>query len=267
MIESSIVESLIREVAAREIVPRFRAVARATARTKSGPSDLVTEADIETERWLTPLLQNLLPGSVVVGEEATEADPAIYQRLAGSAPVWLIDPVDGTLNFASGLPLFAVMVALVSDGETQQSWIYDPLTDRMATAMKGAGAFVDGHRLSVAEAPSLGHVAGVINLKTLTPARAAEVAPRLARLGSHLLLRCAGQEYLAMVEGRIDCGFYSKTMAWDHAAGCLLVTEAGGVARRLDGRRYRPGDLDHSSPLLAATGERTWDLVAQEILD
>ncbi|MBM3573671.1 MAG: inositol monophosphatase, partial [Alphaproteobacteria bacterium] len=79
---------------------------------KTGPKDLVTIADVEAERRLGPVLTDLLPGSVVIGEEAASADPTVLNRLAGEAPVWLIDSVDGTLNFSEGDPRFCVMVPL-----------------------------------------------------------------------------------------------------------------------------------------------------------
>src|SRR5437879_2711858 len=104
------VTGLIEETAALEILPRFRKLAAGDIREKE-PGDLVTVADEAAEARLTPLLTALLPGSLVLGEEAAAADPKLLNRLLGDHPVWVIDPVDGTGNFAAGRPAFAVMVA------------------------------------------------------------------------------------------------------------------------------------------------------------
>ncbi len=102
----------IRETAQAEILPRFRLLRREDIREK-GPGDFVTLADLEAERQLTLRLGALLPGSVVLGEEAAAQDRGRFALLAGEAPVWVIDPVDGTANFARGQPGFAVIVALI----------------------------------------------------------------------------------------------------------------------------------------------------------
>ena len=102
----------IRETAQAEILPRFRLLRREDIREK-GPGDFVTLADLEAERQLTQRLDGLLPGSVVLGEEAASQDGGRFALLAGEAPVWVIDPVDGTANFARGQPGFAVIVALI----------------------------------------------------------------------------------------------------------------------------------------------------------
>src|ERR1700675_4019087 len=149
--DSDKVARLLAEIAAEEVMPYFEKLGRDDIREKK-PGDLVTIADVATERRLTPLLTDLLPGSRVVGEEAVAADPGVLDALADTAPVWLLDPIDGTANFAAGTPIFAVMVALVREGETVMSWIHDPVTRRTASAVAGEGAWHDGRRLRVAAA-------------------------------------------------------------------------------------------------------------------
>lgn len=141
------VEEAIRRAAATEIMPRFRQLAAHEVDQKSGPHDLVTDADRNAELYLTKVLGSLLPGSVVVGEEAVHADPETYEAIQGDAPVWIVDPVDGTRQFVRGETGFCTLVALARHGELLASWTYAAARDQMATAVKGRGAFLDGVRL------------------------------------------------------------------------------------------------------------------------
>ena len=111
MIDLDRLAAIVAETAASDIMPHFRQLAARDIRDKA-PGDLVTIADEAAETTLTRRLADLLPGSLVVGEEATAADPSILNRLSTDEPVWIIDPVDGTTNFAAGLPIFAVIVGL-----------------------------------------------------------------------------------------------------------------------------------------------------------
>jgi fructose-1,6-bisphosphatase/inositol monophosphatase family enzyme len=246
---------LIREVARAEILPRFDRLREGEIEEK-GPGDLVTVADRAAEAALTPALTALLPGSVVVGEEAASADPSLLGRLAEEAPVWVVDPVDGTINFAAGIPLFGVIVALIRQGEVILAWIADPIRDRMAVAETGAGARLDGKPLRVARAAEPERMSGVVSLRTGERLQAETVARNVPRVASHIGLRCAAQEYLLLAEGRIHFATYNRTLPWDHAAGFLLHKEAGGYARRLDGRAYRPAEID--APILLAPDEASW---------
>src|SRR6185437_14383172 len=103
------IAGLIRETAAIEILPRFGTLASGDIREK-GPGDLVTVADTAAEQRLTRLLEEAVPGSVTLGEEAAAADASCFDRLAGAAPVWIVDPIDGTGNFVRGQTAFAVIV-------------------------------------------------------------------------------------------------------------------------------------------------------------
>lgn len=264
ILEPETVDALLVEVARSVILPRFRQLQRHEIVTKTGPHDLVTIADREAELWLAPRLCSLLPGSDIVGEEATSADASRMQILEREGWAWLVDPVDGTANFATGNALFAVMVSLVRDGEAVMSWIHDPVRQVTATAMRGEGAWMreaDGsrRRLACDQPPSLAHLAGAPNLRYGDRDFAARIAARLDRTSGVMVLRCAGQEYMALAEGQIHYAVYNRALPWDHAAGCLLIEEAGGVARRLDGSRYRAADRPWGSPLVVASGEDQWN--------
>lgn len=150
---ASDVEEAIRKAAAAEIMPRFRQLAAHEIDQKNGPHDLVTDADRKAEQYLTEALPALLPGSVVVGEEAVHANPASYEAIQGEAPVWIVDPVDGTRQFVHGEPGFGTLVTLAQGGVLRASWTYAPALDRLAVAIRGQGATVDGEPLRAARRP------------------------------------------------------------------------------------------------------------------
>ncbi|OON81730.1 inositol monophosphatase family protein [Streptomyces tsukubensis] len=234
------VEAAVREAAALDIMPRFRQLGADEVAEKSGPHDLVTVADREAEERLTASLTSLLPGSVVVGEEAVAADPDSYGALRGAAPVWIIDPIDGTRQFVHGDPGFCTLVALAVRGEVLASWTYAPALDEMAVAVRGRGATLNGAPLRT-RAPGAGRPLEVAmshpdfttdeQKRALLPLRTEDVSPRPC--GS------AGLEYLAIARGELDSTAFSWELAWDHAAGILLVTEAGGAHRTLTGEPFR----------------------------
>lgn len=231
------VPDLLREAAERVILPRYQALADHEVRAKTDADDLVTIADEEAEALLTDGLLKLLPGSLVVGEEAVAAEPAAIHRLGGSEPVWVIDPIDGTSNFAAGKPTFAVMVALVQDNQTRAAFVYDPLGERMAESRPGGGAFINGTRVRLpARRPGPARVS--VSVRFWPPEIAA--AARLETVERIEPLMCAGHEYLRLVAGGIDAASYWRLLPWDHAAPALIAREAGARVEHPDGSVYRP---------------------------
>jgi fructose-1,6-bisphosphatase/inositol monophosphatase family enzyme len=249
------VSGLIRSAAAEHILPFFDKLERRQIQEK-GPGDLVTIADLRTEQALAPALTALIPGSTAVGEEAVSQDRSLLDRLAGSGDVWLIDPVDGTANFAAGLPLFACMVAFLRDGKTVAAWIYDPVKAVMAVAEEGAGAWSDGRRLAVAPAVPPAQMSGSLTLRFGDRRLVSRIAGRTDLVGSVFSFRCAGQEYLALANGRAHFALYHRLLPWDHAPGYLLHREAGGFGRRLDRSPYTPRCFDGG--LLLTPDEASW---------
>ncbi|MBN42699.1 MAG: inositol-1-monophosphatase, partial [Alphaproteobacteria bacterium] len=144
------VTELIKAVADDIILPRFKALGDGEVDQKDG-GEVVTIADLESEAWLTRHLPDLVPGSVVVGEEAVFADKSIFKRLSGVDPVWVIDPVDGTWNFANGRSIFAVIVAFVINGEVEAGWIYEPVSERLAFGGREAGVLLDNKTIILGE--------------------------------------------------------------------------------------------------------------------
>ncbi|TFF19691.1 inositol monophosphatase [Jiella endophytica] len=260
-IDVSRLADLLREAAKAEIMPRFRNLADGDIRQKTSATDLVTEADEAAERFIARECRSLLPGALFVGEESVAADPALLDRLQEADLAVIVDPVDGTANFATGVPLFAVMAAVVSKGETVAGLIYDPLGDDCMLAEQGAGA---RRRLGSGEEVALktaGHqpmaeAVGFISYTYFPEAQKTALLPRLAGVKIAANFRCAGQEYRLLASGGSQFSVYSKLMPWDHLPGCLITAEAGGHIAKADGSPYTPNDRDGT--LIAACSEETW---------
>ena len=251
----SAVAGAMRRAARLAILPRYQALQAHQVMEKSA-NDIVTVADRECETLLAEALARLAPEATIVGEEAAHADPALLAGL-GDALCWIIDPLDGTNNFAAGKPPFGIIVALAERGETISGWIYDPLTDRCCYARRGGGAFVNGERVhSVGTRQAKPVVA--IALELVEPGRAATTRDLFDRHFSIVANpRCAAEQYPRVALGQNDIAFFNRTFAWDHAAGVLFLNEAGGKAARYDGSSYRVND--DKVGLLAASTPQLWD--------
>jgi fructose-1,6-bisphosphatase/inositol monophosphatase family enzyme len=241
--DSQRVAELMRETAATELLPRFRNLAEGDIREKR-PGDVVTVADIASEQRLAVGLARILPGVPVVGEEAVEKDPGLVDLIARPGErCWVVDPLDGTSNFSKGRDVFAMIVCLIEDRETVAGWILDVPNGRMAVAVKGQGTTLDG-TATKRERPKR-PPKGLIGYK-VRKAFEKQLAPaQRRRLGSLSTLNCAGREYIEILAGTYDFNLYRRTKPWDHAAGALILREAGGSALRFNGEPYRPeGPID-----------------------
>lgn len=275
-IDPEAVTRFIEETAAEEVMPRFRRLADHEVRAKEG-GELVTAADVACEARLTRLLRDHLPGSGVIGEEAAAERPEVLDLLAGADPVWLIDPVDGTANFAAGRRTFAVMVALVEKGVIDAAWIHEPSLARTAVAERGSGAWIGDQRLRTAAAVPLSAMRGTLHAGRFgSPELRRRVQAVRESLGTVPSLRCAGAEYVRLAAGKlhyslfsekagetrppgdIHYGLFTRMMPWDHAPGVLVFTEAGGVARTFDRRPYEPARRD-TPGLLMAPDRASWE--------
>lgn len=231
------VTRIIHEVADAEIMPRYQALGEGAVRAKSHAQDLVTDADVEAERVLTQRLSDLMPGSVVVGEESVHLDAGILDRIGGEAPVWILDPVDGTSNFVHGRPRFATVVALVVGTRTVAGWIRDPVAKVTVTVEEGGGAWsqTDGGTATRLSVSGKGRPLSALEASmTRKPRSLHDAFARVRRQGS------AAHDYKALAEGRLHVATFSRLMPWDHAAGVLLHGEAGGHGALIDGRPYCP---------------------------
>ncbi|MEX1147316.1 MAG: inositol monophosphatase family protein [Sphingomonadales bacterium] len=255
--EIDAVSQLIRNVAAEVVLPRWQSLEPHQISQKER-GDMVTAADHEAEALLEDGLRALMPGAEVLGEEAAAANPAVLEHLHTAEHLWIIDPVDGTNNFIKGRETFAVMVALLTAGQAVASWIYLPVRDCMAVAEYGSGAQLDGRHLRPADRPvkSVGDMVAAAHITRFPD----DIRPRLksnaARFKANRPAFCAGWDYLALAEGRRDLLLYYRTLAWDHAPGSLLIGEAGGYCRTLDGGLYDPAQ--NARGLMSATCADTW---------
>ncbi len=259
---------ILREAAKEEILPRFRRLEQGDIRTKGEAIDLVTEADVRAERLIKARVADLAPAALFVGEESVAADPALLDRLNEADLAIVVDPVDGTANFAAGLPLFAVMAAVVHRGEAVAGIIYDPMGDDWVMAEKGSGAFLkrpDGptERLHTRPAPPVSQMVGTVSLAFLAPESKALILQNLAKIRVPANYRVAGHEYRLLAGGHTSFSFYNKLMPWDHLAGTLIIAEAGGHVAQLDGSTYGP--RSRTGGLLCAGDRETWDMLRREV--
>jgi fructose-1,6-bisphosphatase/inositol monophosphatase family enzyme len=257
--------SMLRDVALTEIAPRFRQLAPTDVIGKPSaddPHDIVTLADRAAEAALTARLPELWPGSVVVGEEAVAADPLILERISGKAPVWLVDPLDGTRNFAAGRTPFGTMVALVESGTLLASGIYLTEGDQAFLAERGAGTYLNGVRIR-SERRAAEPLAGTAYTRFMREEEALELERRTLQHTRIPGETCAAHEYGEVVQSRKDYVVYYRLFPWDHAPGALLVSEAGGVARHPQGSDYSV--FERFGPILVSPTPAIWERSRREL--
>ncbi len=259
------IESIIREVGATEVMPRFRKLADGDVEMK-GVNDPVTVADKESERRLTEEFSKYLPGSVVVGEESFAKDKSIMSRLDDGHPVWIIDPIDGTRNFVSGTPEFAIMVALVVKRKPIASWIHDPNTGDTVMAEQGSGVWLRGKKLHLAAGNDLANTVGLVGARVKKFISDPSLMPTGDKLPPIEIGSCAGFDYPRLFAGEVSFAgsklpragflFYRHTNAWDHVPGMFLNQEAGGYSADWSGQPY---DMNQPrSGLLYAPNKDAW---------
>ena len=261
---------LVAAVARDEIMPRFERLAFMDARQKTSAFDVVTEVDEQAEAAIGSALLARYPGAALIGEEATHRDPSLLGRIGSADLAFIIDPLDGTKNFASGLPLFGVMVAVTVGGEVVAGVIHDPVRRATAFASKGEGAWLDRPDveripLHVAAPVPVSEMHGIVGTNFLPEPHRTQVNSRLSRLATTAWFRCAAHEYRLAAAGGVHMLFYNKLMPWDHAAGWLLHREAGGYSAHFDGSPYRP--CDTSGGLICATDEASFHAARAALLN
>ncbi|MDG4806356.1 inositol monophosphatase [Micromonospora sp. WMMD1120] len=259
------VGDLLREAADQVVLPLFRKLDDGDV-TEKAPGEVVTVADRRAEELLSAGLRRIRPGSRVVGEEGVADDPALLRHLRDDGDVWLVDPVDGTANFAAGKRPFALMVALLTGGRPTAGWILDPLAETLAMGRADEGTLLNGRPVdSTTAVPATGDLRGAAMTTFLPPETRDRVRAGGRRLGELLPgQHCAGREYLDILTGEQQFVLFWRTLPWDHAPGALLVRAAGGVARRFDGVDYHPADDGRG--LLVASSEQVWAEVHEALL-
>jgi fructose-1,6-bisphosphatase/inositol monophosphatase family enzyme len=251
---------VLREAAEAEVMPSFRALGIENVREKSSATDLVTDADEAAERFIKTACARLFPEASFIGEESAAANPALLGNLGKTDLAIVVDPIDGTANYAAGMPLFAVMAAVVAKGETVAGILYDPVGRDFLLGERGGGAFFDRNgkrtRIRVAQPVTVENMVGTGSVNMFPLEERRQIFRNLAEVRAFANYRNAGHEYWAMATGHLHFCFYKRLMPWDHLAGSLIVQEAGGFVRKLDGSPYRVTDLEGG--LLAATDEQSW---------
>ncbi len=206
---------------------------------KDARANLVTIADRESQQAVTEVIRRAFPGHAVVGEEGTTGNP-------DTEHVWYVDPLDGTTNYAHGVPFYCVSVALRSRGRTVAGAVYDPAHDEMFAAELDGGATRDGHALRVSAVTRLDRAlvvaqaqsvdAGEIRAYAALVERLMHVAGGVRSFGSPALVLCA------IAAGRLEAYCEYAMDAWDVAAGQLILREAGGTLTLFDGRPHETAD-------------------------
>jgi fructose-1,6-bisphosphatase/inositol monophosphatase family enzyme len=260
--------AILRDAARAEALPRFRRLETSMVKVKTEAIDLVTEADVATENVIKARIAEWMPEALFVGEESVAADPALLPKLATADVAVVVDPIDGTANYAAGLPLFATMASVVSKGETIAAIIYDPMGDDWVMAEKGGGAWLrrpggDAVRLSVAEPLPLAQMVGTCSVAFMPAESRGQVLSNFTKVRMVANYRVAGHEYRAFASGHTQFVCFNKLMPWDHLAGVLISQEAGAYAARLDGGPYLPSHVDGG--LLVAINRDAWAELRREV--
>ena len=249
--------SLLLDVGREVILPRFRQLLPGDVERKSTPTDpddIVTVVDRQAEALLTPLLTSMVAGSTVIGEEAAHEHPELLGLLASDQPLWLLDPIDGTKNFAAGHDGFGVMLAYVAGGHTRASWIVLPARGEIFVAEAGGGARHNGAAVRIPVLDSRMPPRGTLHTRYMPPALRAMVTDAAeGQFQAEYDARSAAVEYMEVLGGRRDFIVYYRLLPWDHAAPALVITEAGGRSEHLNGRAYGPRSTDQVT-IIAADG-------------
>jgi fructose-1,6-bisphosphatase/inositol monophosphatase family enzyme len=236
------VTDFIEEAARTLVLPRFSRLSfdDVEAKTTVGdPGDVVTIVDREVEAHLSKALTALAPSAAVIGEEAAHHRPKLLQLLASDQPLWIIDPIDGTKNFAAGDVGFGVMVAYVVEGQAQAAWLVLPARRQTFVAEAGGGAFVNGERVRVPSAPQESRSRGAVLARYMPEGLGEAVTDALrGRVRMQRPSGCAAVEYTDILSGLGDFVIYYRLLPWDHAAPALILTEAGGLVSHLSGQSY-----------------------------
>ncbi|RFC65743.1 MULTISPECIES: inositol monophosphatase family protein [Mesorhizobium] len=254
---------LMADAARKEIMPRFRRLSANDIREKTSALDVVTDADVNAERHMTAALRERYPDALIVGEEAYAEDERVLEGLRGAALAFVLDPVDGTYNFAAGVAPFGVMMAVVVNGETVAGIIHDPLGEDWVVGVKGGGSHLRGGgsetAIHVAKSEPLGEMVGNVGWQYMQEPERTILARNARKVLGTFGYRCAAQEYRLLASGYGHFGIYNKLMPWDHLPGLLIHSEAGGYNARFDGSAYVPGDT--TGGLLVAPDRAAWEAV------
>ncbi len=237
----------VREVGRTEVMPRYLKVAHA----RKDDGSLFTEADLAAQQALIARLQAIAP-CPVLGEEM---DDDTHKRLwdEGRDGLWCVDPIDGTTNFVSGMPFFAMSIAFMKQGRPVLGVVYDPQADECFHAEAGQGAFLDGCQLPLKTAPKqLNRSIAGVDFKRIPRALAGRLAASHP-YSSQRNLGASTLDWCYLAAGRLHIYLHGGQKLWDYAAGALILEEAGGCVSQMDGGSFWRGDPWTRSVVAAST--------------
>lgn len=212
-----------------ELLPRFNSVTR----NYKADGSIVTEADLIMQDCLTKALRLAYPDIELLGEEMSAEQQ--QKLLSSGQPLWCLDPVDGTSNFAAGMPYFSVSLALIENGQVTFGLVYDPVRNECFSAQLGQGATLNKQVLtSIHGDLSLKQTIALIDFKRLTPELATQLVTDIP-YGSQRSLGSIALEMCWIAAGRGHIYLHGKQQLWDYAAAQLILSEAGGYACTLEG--------------------------------
>ena len=254
--------NIIRRAAKAEIMPRFRSLAADDVRTKSHANDLVTEADTASEVMITRALKIAFPNALVVGEEAVADDPDLIKQIVNAQLAFIIDPIDGTWNYAHGIAVFGVIIAVTQFGRPVFGLIYDPIADDWAIADDDSPARMEtannvSRPLKASMGKPLDALIGYVPLHMFPKEKQHELAAALPGFTRTHPLGCSAHEYRMIAQGHADFVLTGSLHPWDHAAGALICERAGAHVEMLDGGPYLASR--HEGHLLVAPDRTTWN--------
>jgi fructose-1,6-bisphosphatase/inositol monophosphatase family enzyme len=259
----------VTDAGVNEIMPRFRNLSASAISEKTSVIDLVTEADILAEKHITAAILERFPKAHIVGEETYDSDHSVIPALVDAELAFVIDPIDGTFNYASGFPAFGTLLAVTIKGETVAGIIHDPVMGDTIVSVRGAGATLKRKqgteaKVQVAEAVDLSQMVGLYSWGATHPDRRPVIAANMTKAKMALSLNCSAHEYWLVSSGKLHFIGHEKLMPWDHLAGVLTHQEAGGYTAKFDGTPYRPGDL--TGGILSAPDKESWKMLRREIV-
>lgn len=265
MIDTNIVEAVLRDVSRDVILPKFGALSSAEISTKSTPGDLVTDVDIAAEDALFERLAALCPGATFIGEERAADAPSTVDGLSSGGAFWVVDPIDGTRNFVRGVSAFGIIVAFVVNGLVEHGFIFAVPENKCLIATRGKGVKWDGVPVETAMTRR-SDIEGLRSVGWLLPPFKQTLVASLRDNFKTSPAHCSAYGYIALARGEYDFALYSRIHPWDHLAGSLMLEELGGAARFMDdGTRYKPaGTVDR--PMLVTAPGRDWQAIADRLL-
>ena len=226
---------------------------------KGSKENFATDTDLAIQEFLQKELLDILPGSEFLGEENAHISKEKHL-------LWIVDPIDGTVNYSRGLSMSVISIALVKDGVSVLGVVYNPYLDEMYHSVRGEGSYMNGKRLSVSDKPkeqsmvctswsaydkTLAHDCFAISEKVQSE------CIDIRRFGT------AAYELCLLARGSIDIYFEIALCPWDYAAGCLILEEAGGECGKLD----RSIDFDHMCSFIGANSKENFEYMRTSVLD